>query len=58
MTSLLSLLLITAAAVSADEPARPAALAFERLKALEGDWDSFSTKGWAGRTSLRAIARG
>jgi hypothetical protein len=58
MASLLSLLLITAAAVSAAEPARPAALAFERLKALEGDWDSFSTKGWAGRTSLRAIARG
>jgi hypothetical protein len=35
-----------------------AAAAFEKLKALEGDWDSYSTKGWSGDMSLRVIARG
>lgn len=43
-----------------DGPATPppAAAAFERLKALEGEWDSHSTKGWAGRVTLAVIARG
>ena len=53
MAYLLSLLLL----LSPVGPPRAAA-AFEKLKALEGDWMSYSSKGWSGDMSLRVIASG
>ncbi len=44
-----------------DSPARetsPALTAFERIKALAGDWTSKSTKGWTERESYQVIAGG
>jgi hypothetical protein len=32
--------------------------AFERLKSLEGEWDSYSTRGWAGDVRYQVIAGG
>lgn len=39
-------------------PAALAARAFERFKALEGEWTGRSTKGWQDRVSFRVIAGG
>ena len=38
--------------------AADARAAFERLKQLEGSWDSASTKGWEGSHDMRVIAGG
>ncbi|HEY6066376.1 MAG TPA: hypothetical protein VIY96_09485, partial [Thermoanaerobaculia bacterium] len=51
-------LLFLIQAPPAQPPVSRAAAAFEKLKALEGDWNSYSTKGWSGDMSLRVIARG
>ena len=32
--------------------------AFDRIKSLEGDWDSYSTRGWAGDVKYQVIADG
>jgi hypothetical protein len=55
-------LLLSLLALSAGAPLPPAAqdarAAFERIKALDGDWDTFSSRGWAGEVTYRVIARG
>jgi hypothetical protein len=35
-----------------------ATAAYERLKRLEGEWESTSTKGWSGRVQYQVIANG
>lgn len=57
MLSMLALLLLLPIPPGG-APVSRAAAAFEKLKALEGDWNSYSTKGWSGDMSLRVIARG
>jgi hypothetical protein len=54
------LISLTALATGPSVPpaASSARAAFEKIKALEGDWDSFSTRGWAGDVTYRVIARG
>lgn len=48
-----------AAAPKSEEPtADRARLAFDRLKALAGDWEAKSTKGWTERSSYQLIANG
>jgi len=61
LAGLLSIFLLAAPPGAGD--AKPVstpspAAAFEKLKSLAGDWDDYSTKGWAGRVSYALVARG
>ncbi len=62
-THLVLVLLIAGARIRAEPPAPllDEALvhaAYEKLKALEGEWNGQSTKGWTDRATVRAIAGG
>jgi len=59
-TSFAVALLLAPAPDVADTPARtlPAAAAFERLKALSGEWVGKSTKGWTDNVTFKTIAGG
>ena len=49
---------VAAAAEAATPTAAEAAAAYDRLKALNGDWEGKSTKGWTDRVQVKTIAAG
>jgi hypothetical protein len=58
MMKLLAAVLILSAPAPVAPPAPLAAQAFERIKALEGEWRGRSSKGWEDRVSFQIVAAG
>jgi len=55
---LCGVLVITPSSARGQLPESPARQMFERLKSLEGRWETVSTAGWAEITTFEVIARG